>query len=216
MEREIVPNTTIQRLPGYLRCLLEAQEQRMPVVNSVQLAEMCGSNAAQVRKDLSYLGELGTRGIGYDVEALISHISSVLGITERRRAALIGFGRFGGALLGYSGFPERGFEIVAVIDADPDKIGTQVEAAGGTEPLTITSVADLEQTLAETGADIAIMATPARVTQQLADRVIAAGVHAILNLAPVRLVAPDGVAVRQVCLSTDLQVLSFHLARHSL
>lgn len=214
MWRSTVPETTIQRLPLYLRCLLEAQAQRRPVVNSVEMAEMCGTNAAQVRKDLSYLGELGTRGIGYDVEALISHISGVLGITERRRAALIGYGRLGGALLGYSGFPERGFEIVAVIDNDPAKVGTIAESLAG--PVTVSSTDDLEKAVTDSGAEIVIMATPAQVTQGLADRAVSAGVKAILNLAPVRLVVPAGVAVRQVCLSTDLQVLSFYLAQNAL
>jgi redox-sensing transcriptional repressor len=214
--KDKLPRTTIQRLPMYLRVLLELEEERRPLVNSVELAERCGTNAAQVRKDLSYLGELGTRGIGYDVEALVGHISEVLGIAERRRAALIGFGRFGGALLGYSGFPERGFEIVAVFDVDPAKVGQRVQAAGRDEPLTVLSVDDLEREVASRGVEIAIMATPARVTQQLVDRVVAAGIKAVLNLAPVSLVVPDDVTVRQVCLSTDLQVLSFHLARGAL
>lgn len=216
MAREQIPETTIQRLPAYLRCLLQLQEDRRPLVHSVDIAGVCGTNAAQVRKDLSYLGELGTRGIGYDVEALISHISGVLGITERRRAAIVGFGQLGGALLGYPGFPERGFEIVAVFDADPEKIGTTVRAAGAEEALTVRSVDDLETGLAETGTEIVILATPGRVTQELADRLVAAGIKAILNLAPVPLAVPDDVAVRQVCMSTDLQVLSFHLARSAL
>jgi redox-sensing transcriptional repressor len=216
MAREQIPEATIQRLPAYLRCLLQFQEDRRPVVNSVDIASICGTNAAQVRKDLSYLGELGTRGIGYDVEALIAHMSRVLGITERRRAAIVGYGRLGGALLGYSGFPERGFQIVAVFDADPDKIGASVCAAESATPLEVLSVDELERGLADSGAEIAIMATPARVTQQLTDRVVAAGVKAVLNLAPVLLTVPDDVVVRQVCLSTDLQVLSFHLARAAL
>jgi len=210
MDRTGIPETTIQRLPLYLRCLLEAQAQRMPLVNSGVLAEMCGTNAAQVRKDFSYLGELGTRGIGYDVNALVSHISSVLGINERRRAVLVGYGRFGSALMGYPGFAERGFEIVAVLDTDPAKIGTQ---AG---PVTVASAEDLEQEVARTGAEIAILTTPASVTQDLADRLVKAGVRGILNLAPLRLNVPDDVAVRQVCLSTELQVLSFYLAQNAL
>jgi len=205
-----VPSTTIERLPLYLRCLLEAQSQRMPLVSSQIIAEMCGTNAAQVRKDFSYLGELGTRGIGYDVNALVAHISSVLGITELRRAVLVGYGRFGSALLGYPGFAERGFEIVAVLDADPAKIGTKAD------DLTVTGVADLEDVVAESGAEIAILATPATATQAIADRLVGAGIRGILNLAPVRLSVPDGVAVRQVCLSTELQVLSFHLAQNAL
>ena len=186
----------------------------MPVVNSVEMAEMCGTNAAQIRKDLSYMGELGTRGIGYDVKALITHISSALGITERRRAGLIGYGRFGSALLSYSGFPERGFEIVAVDDADPETAGAQAEAVAG--PIAISPVEDLEKALIDAHVDLVIVATPAQVAQELADRAIAAGVKAILNLAPVRLSHPDDVAVRHVCLSTELQVLSFHLAQKTL
>lgn len=207
MDRRDIPDTTIQRLPLYLRCLLEAQTVRMPVVSSSALAEMCGTNAPQVRKDLSYLGELGTRGIGYDVEALIAHISGVLGIDERRRAVLVGYGRFGSALLGYPGFGERGFEIVAVLDSDPTKIGTRVG------DVTISDVRELESVVPATGAEIAILATPAAVTQAVAARLAAAGIRGILNLAPVTLSLANGVAVRQVCLSTELQVLSFHLAQ---
>ncbi len=202
-----IPGATIQRLPAYLRCLLQAQADRMPLVNSNIIAEMCGGNAAQVRKDFSYLGELGTRGIGYDVGDLIGHISRVLGIAERRRAAIVGFGKLGGALLGYSGFGERGFEIVAVFDNDPAKIGTQ---AGG---LTVEGMDRIETVLRDQDVEIAIIATPASATQQAADSVVAGGVKAILNLAPVLLNVPDDVAVRQVCLSTDLQILSFHLAQ---
>jgi len=207
MPRTDVPQTTIQRLPLYLRALLQAEEARRPVVNSVDIAEMCGTNAAQVRKDLSYLGELGTRGIGYDVEALIAHISSVLGITQQRRVALVGLGRLGSALLSYRGFAERGFEAVAVFDSDPAKIGSR---AGS---LTVVSTDDFEAVLEEQDVEIVILTTPAGVTQQLADRAVAAGVKAILNFAPVRLTVPETVALRQVCLSTDLQVLSFHLAQ---
>ena len=202
-----IPHTTIQRLPAYLRCLLQAQAHQMPLVNSTSIAEMCGTNAAQVRKDFSYLGELGTRGIGYDVGELIGHMSRVLGIAERRKAAIVGFGKLGGALLGYSGFGERGFEIVAVFDNDPAKIGT---SAGG---LVVQSMNDVERILREEEVEIAIIATPASATQQAADKVVAADVKAILNLAPVLLNVPEDVAVRQVCLSTDLQILSFHLAQ---
>src|SRR5665648_121580 len=136
-----VPPATIQRLPVYLRCLLQAETDRMPVISSVELATMSGTNAAQVRKDFSFLGELGTRGVGYDVGQLIRYISRVLGVTEHRRVGLVGFGKLGGALFGYTGFRERGFEIVAVFDSDPDKVGT--EARG----LTVRSVDDLEEVL---------------------------------------------------------------------
>jgi redox-sensing transcriptional repressor len=206
MEHANVPQTTINRLPIYLRCLLKAQEMRMPVINSLGIAEMAGTNAPQVRKDLSYLGELGTRGIGYDVDSLIAHISRWLGLTKDRRVALIGYGRLGSALLGYGGFGERGFSMVTIIDADPDKIGT---TPGG---IKVEPIDDLEQVLQDLLVEIVILTTPIEAAQPVAERVAAAGVKAILNFAPVRLELPPDVAVRQVDLSTELQILSFHLA----
>ena len=208
--REQIPEATIQRLPMYLRCLLEAQRVGHIGTSSQDLAQACGTNAAQVRKDLSYFGEVGTRGVGYDVQGLIAHLSSILGVIDRRRTAIIGVGSFGHALADYTGFSERGFEVVAAIDADPEKIGTTV--AG----VIVTPVDDLEATLTETEAEIVIIATPAHVAQAIADRAVSVGIKAILNLAPMRLTVPDDVVVRQVCLSADLQVLSFHLAHNAL
>jgi redox-sensing transcriptional repressor len=202
-----VPPATIQRLPIYLRCLLQAETDRMPVISSGEIAAMSGTNAAQVRKDLSFLGELGTRGVGYDVQEMIGHFSRVLGVTEHRRVALVGFGKLGGALLGYTGFKERGFQIVAVFDSDPAKVGT--ESRG----LTVLPIDDLEEVLKAEDVEILIITTPAAAVQAVADRAVAAGIKAILNMAPTGINAPDDVTVRQVCISTDLQVLSFHLAR---
>jgi len=203
-----VPPATIQRLPLYLRCLLQAQTDRMPVISSTEIASMSGTNAAQVRKDFSFLGELGTRGVGYDVEELIRHFSRVLGVTEHRRVALVGFGKLGGALLGYAGFKERGFQIVAVFDSDPAKVGTESHG------LTVLPVDGFEDVLKAEDIEIIIIATPAAAVQSIADRAVAAGIKAILNMAPTGVSAPEDVTVRQVCISTDLQVLSFHLARH--
>lgn len=202
-----VPPATIQRLPVYLRCLLEAQADRMPVISSGEIAAMSGTNAAQVRKDFSFLGELGTRGVGYDVAELIGHISRVLGVTEHRRVGLVGFGKLGGALLGYAGFRERGFQIVAVFDEDPGKIGAVSQG------LTVLPIDDLESALKAEDVEILIITTPAAAVQAIADRAVATGIKAILNMAPTGISAPDDVTVRQVCISTDLQVLSFHLAR---
>lgn len=206
---EHVPDQTINRLPIYLRCLNQARAVGIAVVNSLQLAQMAGTNAAQVRKDLSYLGELGTRGIGYDVEALIAHISDVLGLTEKRRVAIVGYGRLGGALHGYRGLADRGFDIVAVFDDDPAKVGT-VDG-----DLTIASIDDLERGLAELDVEIVILTTPTFVAQEIAERVAAAGVRAIMNFTYARLELPEGVKVRPVDLSVELQVLSFYLARTS-
>jgi len=204
-----VPDQTINRLPIYLRCLNQARAVGIAVVNSLQLAQMAGTNAAQVRKDLSYLGELGTRGIGYDVEALIAHIADVLGLTEKRRVAIVGYGRLGGALHGYRGLADRGFDIVAVFDDDPAKIGTK---AG---ELTVASMATLERDLRDLGVEIVILTTPTYVAQEVAERVAAAGVRAIMNFTYALLDVPEGVKVRPVDLSVELQVLSFYLARSS-
>jgi len=204
-----VPEQTVNRLPIYLRCLNQARAVGTAVVNSVQLAQMAGTNAAQVRKDLSYLGELGTRGVGYDVEALLSHITDVLGLTDRRRVAIVGYGRLGGALHGYRGLADRGFDIVAVFDDDVAKIGSR---AGD---LTVLPVATLERDLRDLGVEIVILTTPTFVAQQMAERVAAAGVRAIMNFTYARLELPEDVKVRPVDLSVGLQVLSFYLARTS-
>jgi len=214
MPMDRVPEQTVNRLPIYLRCLVQARVIGMQVVNSLQLAQMAGTNAAQVRKDLSYLGELGTRGLGYDVGALIVHVSDVLGLAVRRRVAIVGFGRLGGSLLGYPGFGDRGFEIVGVFDADPAKVGKVVDRRGAVPSgLTVRSIEHLEDDLRDLRAEIVILTTTADAAQEVADRVAAAGVCAILNFTPVRIEAPEGVRVRPVDLSVELQVLSFYLAQ---
>lgn len=202
-----LPVMTVQRIPLYLRCLLEAQGERLTVVNSKQLGERAGTNAAQVRKDLSYLGELGIRGIGYDVDDLVIHLMRRLGITESRSAAIIGFGRLGSAFLGYQGFAARGVRVVAVFDADPAKVGTEVEG------LVVKSLAELDATVRSEGVELVLLTVPAPAAQQACDAAVAAGIKAILNFAPCTLTVPDGVAVRQADVAADLQILSFHLNR---
>lgn len=205
MNRSTIPETTVRRLPVYLRCLEEAQAAGVAMVSSSRLAEMAGSNAAQVRKDLSHLGGLGTRGLGYDVPSLARKLEHALGLVARRRAALVGYGRLGSALVGYGGFAERGFEIVAVLDADPAKAGMD---AGG---VPVRAVSELEDAVRSRGVEIVIITTPAAAAQPVADAAVRAGVKALLNMAPVWLVVPDDVAVRNADLAVELQVLSFHL-----
>ncbi|MBE0418009.1 MAG: redox-sensing transcriptional repressor Rex [Coriobacteriia bacterium] len=200
-----VPPTTIQRLPLYLRCLVQASAMHMPVVNSVQIAEMAGTNAAQVRKDLSYLGEFGTRGIGYDVDSLITHLSKQLGLTEHRRVAIVGFGRLGSALQRYPGLEERGMKVVAIFDADSAKVGTAVKG------VTVKSIDDLEEVVKREDVEIAIITVPGKYAQDVVDRLVASGVRAIMNFAPVHLHVPEGVEVRQADVAGELQILSFHL-----
>ena len=202
-----VPAATIQRLPLYLRALAEARAHHMPVISSEGIASLAGTNAAQVRKDLSHLGELGTRGRGYDVDELAAHIAGRLGLDRRRRVAIVGVGRLGGALLGYGGFSERGFDLVAAFDNDPALVGKMVGSVA------VSPLEDLERVLGDKRVDIVAIATPSGSAQAVATRAVDAGVHAILLFAPVSIEVPEDVAVRQVDLSVEMQVLSFHLAQ---
>ncbi|MDP2232106.1 MAG: redox-sensing transcriptional repressor Rex [Actinomycetota bacterium] len=202
-----VPNTTVQRLPVYLRCLVQEQSLRVPVANSVRIAEMAGTNAAQVRKDLSYLGEYGIRGIGYDVDGLVKHLTRWLGLEHVRKAAIVGYGRLGSALLGYGGFQDRGFSLAAVFDTDPEKIGAAAGSGLVVEPLE-----DFAAAVERDALEIVVLTVPASVAQAVTDTVVAAGIKAILNFAPAKLLVPADVAVRQADVAAELQILSFHLS----
>jgi redox-sensing transcriptional repressor len=165
---------------------------------------MAGVNAAKVRKDLSYLGTYGTRGVGYEVQQLLYEIESKLGLTCDSPVVVVGIGNLGQALANYTGFRQRGFPVVALVDADPDKIGDTV--AG----LVVRSIDDLDTIVAEHAVSIGIIATPAASAQTVADRLVAAGVRSILNFAPSVLNVPAGMPVRKVDLATELQILSFY------
>jgi len=169
-----------------------------------RVAARAGVNAAQVRKDLSFLGSYGTRGVGYDVDYLVRQINRQLGLDDDQRVAIIGAGNLGQALASYAGFRARGFQVVAAFDADPAKVGS---ALG---PTTVSAIADLPTTLQEKAVEIAIITTPASAAQGVADTVIGAGVGSILNFAPTTVTVPKGVALRQVDLGIELQILSFY------
>jgi redox-sensing transcriptional repressor len=203
-----IPEATVARLPVYLRVLQELQSQQIQTVSSERLAEAAGVNPPKVRKDLSYLGSYGTRGVGYDVEYLIYQISRELGLTQDWPVALVGMGNLGQALSGYKGFPERGFRIAAAFDKDPDRIGEDV---GGN--IVVEDIDDLERSLKEKGIAIAIIATPAAAAQETAERLVAAGVRSILNFAPTVLTVPERIHLRQVDLSVELQILAFYEQR---
>lgn len=205
MDREQLSEATVRRLPLYLRCLVQLEAEGLAVVSSERLAEMSGGNAAQVRKDLSQLGETGVRGIGYDVPALAAQMARRLGVDRGRRLAIVGYGRLGAALRGYPGFEARGFRIVAVLDSDPGKVG---QASGD---LTVRDARDLERVIRDEGVEIVLIATPAEAAASVAHRAVSAGVRAFLNMAPTVLDMPDGVVVRYVDLSVEMQVLSFKL-----
>ncbi len=199
-----IPDTTVARLPLYYRALLSAADQRVETISSERLAALAGVNAAKVRKDLSYLGSYGTRGVGYEVELLVFQISRELGLTTDRPVAIVGIGNLGHALANYRGFAERGFRVAALVDADRSKIGERIGA------LAIEPIDALPGIVRERGIAIGIVATPAEVAQEVADRLVAAGVRSILNFAPIVIAVPDGVSVRRVDLSIELQILSFY------
>ncbi len=199
-----IPEATVARLPLYLRALGDAARERMVTISSEALALRAGVNAPQVRKDLSHLGSYGTRGVGYDVAYLLRQINRQLGLTEDRRVAIIGAGNLGRALASYGGFPARGFHVVAVFDVDPGKIGTALGE------VVVRSSGCMIEVFGEKKVDIAVIATPATVAQSVADVAVAAGVGSILNFAPTTVSVPTRVALRQVDLGIELQILSFY------
>ena len=204
-----IPEATVNRLPLYLRALVEAADAKQPTISSEHLAERAGVNAAKVRKDLSFIGSYGTRGVGYDVEVLLFEIRRELGLTEDLSVVIVGLGNLGHALANYRGFGARGFEIVGLVDSDPAKVGELV--AG----IRVRSIDELSEIVSESTPAIGIIATPAAVAQEVADRLVAAGVNSILNFAPTVLSVPANVSVRKVDLAIELQVLSFYNQRQS-
>lgn len=199
-----IPAAAVARLPLYYRALLEITDGGVETVSSDRLAAMAGVNAAQVRKDLSYLGSYGTRGVGYEVTFLLDRISRELGLTHDWPVAIVGVGNLGHALANYAGLTDRGFRVLALVDADPAKVGMVVNG------LAVEALADVTEIVRTRGITIGIIATPAAAAQAVADRLVAAGVASILNFAPAVIVVPDGVSVRKVDLATELQILSFY------
>ena len=205
--RRRIPEATVARLPVYVRILLEVAEARTTTISSERLAELAGVNAAKVRKDLSYLGSYGTRGVGYDVEYLLFQMSRELGLTHDWPVVIVGAGNLGHALANYGGFDERGFPVAAIVDIDEAKVGTKV---GATKVRHLDDLPDIVGALANV---IGIIATPATGAQEVADRLVAAGVTSILNFAPAVLTVPRGVSLRKVDLAVELQILSFYQQR---
>jgi redox-sensing transcriptional repressor len=202
--RDDVPEATVARLPVYLRALHALAETGQTTVSSEALAEAAGVGSAKLRKDLSHLGSYGTRGVGYEVEELVHHISRALGLGQRWPVVLVGVGNLGHALAGYGGFDDRGFTIVALLDSDPARVGERVG------DLVVRPLDDLDDVVQAAGAAIGVIATPAAAAQDVCDRLVSAGVTSVLNFAPALLQVPDGVDVRKVDLSNELQILSFH------
>ena len=206
-ERRAIPEATVGRLPVYLRALVDMAEQGSATVSSEELAEAAGVNSAKVRKDLSHLGTYGTRGVGYDVAYLIHQIRRELGLTQHWPVLIAGVGNLGHALANYHGFGERGFKVVALVDADRGKVGERVDG------LVIRHIDELPQIVREQEVAIGLICTPAPVAQDVADRMVEAGIRSILNFAPTVLSVESGVSLRKVDLSIELQILAFYEQR---
>ena len=209
VEPRAIPEATVARLAVYLRALVDLGETGIGTVSSESLAAAAGVNSAKLRKDLSYLGSYGVRGVGYDVTLLTEQISRTLGLHQDRAVALIGLGHLGRALAGYDGFASRGFRIAAILDADPAIVGSQLRG------LTVQHIDRLDQVVTQANIAIAVIAVPAGAAQDVCDRLVAAGVTSILNFAPTVLAVPAHVDVRKVDLAVELQILSFHDSRKS-
>lgn len=204
-----VPAASVARLPLYLRCLEQLRADGIATVSSSRLAELAGVNAAKLRKDLSHLGSYGTRGVGYEVPNLMNEIQHELGLDEQSPVIVVGLGNLGQALAKHGGFSDRGFPMVALFDIQPDVIGMQVG------DLTVTDFNEIEKVVAEHGARTAIIATPAEAAQEATDRVVAAGITSVLNFAPTVVQVADGIALRQVDLALELQILNYYQLRDS-
>jgi len=199
----VLSRATVSRLPRYLRLLDDLRESQT-TVSSGELADAAGVNPANVRRDLSDLGFQGTRGVGYSVGDLRHRIQRELGISGRRKVAIVGAGNLGTALARYSGLSQRGFDVVAIYDVDPRRIGEKVA------DVMVSKAASIPDDCRSGLFDMAILAVPAGAAQQVADQLVTAGVSSILNFAPVRVSVPEEVPVRQVDLSTELQILSYY------
>jgi redox-sensing transcriptional repressor len=200
-----VPEATVSRLSIYSRYLEQMEQNNVLTVSSTDIAKSVGVTPAQVRKDLAYFGEFGTRGVGYSVKDLLGHIMKILGLNKDWNVVIIGAGNLGRALSAYKGFGERGFKIVAMFDNDPKKVQSCV---GSIDVIHIDKLPDKTQ---ELGVDLCIIAVPAQAAQESVDIAVKSGIKGIINFAPTTLNVPKGVLLRRVDLAAQLEVLTFNL-----
>jgi len=200
-----IPDATIGRLSLYSRFLKEADDKGIITVSSQQIAKATGVTPAQVRKDLAYFGEFGTRGVGYNSKELYNYIMKILGLSKRWKVAIVGAGNLGMALSQYKGFSERGFDIVCLFDNDPQKIGRKVS---GIEVCPLSSIKDKVKIF---NIELAVIAVPAYAAQEVSDILVDAGIKGIINFAPVNITTPDNVMLRRVDLAAQLEYLTYYL-----
>lgn len=203
-----IPVTTVNRLSLYLRVFSQIDAGGSETVSSRELAALSGINPPQVRKDLAYFGQFGRRGVGYDVVSLKRQIRGILGLDRDWNCAIVGVGHLGTALLQYRGLKPYGFNVVAAFDSDPDKISWELEG------VPVFDIADLNKVVRDKKIEIAVLAVPGTVAQEVADLVAAARIPAILNFAPVQLHLPAGMILRQVDLAGELEALTYQLHKH--
>lgn len=207
-----IPDATVARLPIYQRVLTAMADAHADVVSSEAIASASGVSSANVRRDLSYLGSQGVRGLGYHVPHLLAHISEALGVTSARAVVIVGAGHIGTALAAYQQLSARGFHVAGVVDIDPSRVGSPV-TEGSRDA--VRPLSQLESILESHPALIAVIATPAAAAQSVCDRLVRAGVRSVLNFAPATLVVPPDVEIRQVDLAVELQILAFHEQRRT-
>ena len=200
-----IADSTVRRLSLYLRFLEESTQRGLVTISSDELARRGGTTSAQVRKDLSFFGSFGKRGLGYSVPELTESLREILGLRREWQVIIVGAGKIGTALAQYRGFRQRGFRVVAVYDCDPKKIGSKWDS------LTVRDMATIERDIAKERPDIAVLTTPAEVAQSVVDRLVTAGVRAVLNFAPLQLQVPPDVTLRNVNMAMELEGLSFAL-----
>lgn len=200
-----IAESTVRRLSLYLRFLEDFEQRGLETISSDELARRGGTTSAQVRKDLSFFGSFGKRGLGYSVPELSRQIREIMGLGRDWRVAIVGAGKIGAALAQYRGFAQRGFHIVAVYDSSPEKVGRRWDGHA------VRDIRDLDRDASREPIDIAVLTVPADAAQATLDRIVKAGIKAVLNFAPVQLQAPADVAVKTVNMAMELESLSFAL-----
>ena len=200
-----IADSTVRRLSLYLRFLEESAQRGVVTISSDELARRGGTTSAQVRKDLSFFGSFGKRGLGYSVPELTDSLREILGLRREWRVIIVGAGKIGTALAQYRGFRQRGFRVIAVYDRDPRKVGTQWDS------MTVRDMATIEQDIAKEEPDIAVLTTPGEEAQAVVNQLVGAGIRALLNFAPVQLQVPADVTLKNVNMAMELEGLSFAL-----
>ena len=201
-----IADSTVRRLSAYLRFLEDFEARGLSTISSEELANRGGTTSAQVRKDLSFFGSFGKRGLGYSVPELAGRLREILGLGREWRVIIVGAGKIGAALAQYRGFRQRGFSILAAYDNNRDKIGRELEG------IEVRDIANLERDIQRDKPDIVVLTVPGDEAQQVVDRVVRVGIKAILNFAPTQLQAPADVTVKTVNMAMELEGLSFALS----